>query len=382
MFDSDIIPLAAQLRPTKLSDFVGQDHLLGVGKPLRKAIENQEKISFILWGPPGVGKTSLAKIYANALSTNLSEFSAVSAGKKDIKDFISSILPLDQTPVLFLDEVHRFTKAQQDFLLPYIENGTFIFIGATTENPSFRITSALLSRLRVFVLRSLSEEELKKIILKSQLAIDEESLNYVSNIAAGDARQALNIVEAVSRIHKQVTLKNIHETYEKKFLRYDHAGDQHFDCISAYIKSLRASQVDAALYYLARMVEGGEDPLYIARRMVVFASEDIGVAQATALVVANEVFRACETIGYPECAINLAHGTVYLATAKKSRQAYDGYFAALKDVQKHGSLPIPLQILNAPTKLMKDLGYHQGYNLYNRDNKSYLPELLKNKKYY
>ena len=370
-------PLASKIRPKNLSDFVGQEHLVGAGRPIRVAVEKKHLFSFVLWGPPGVGKTTLVKIYAQSLDARLYELSAVSAGKDDIKKIIKE--PTEHPKVLFLDEIHRFNKAQQDFLLPYVESGQLTLIGATTENPSFEVISPLLSRLRVFVLNELSDGEMIKIIDRTGLKIDAESRNWLTAMANGDARQAIGLLEATQNLYGKINIDNLKNALQSKFLRYDKKGEEHYNTVSAFIKSMRASQPDAAVYYLARMIDSGEDPKFIARRMVIFASEDVGLAQPTALVVANDVFRACETIGLPECGINLAHGAVYLAQCKKDRRAYDAYMAAMADVKKHGNLPIPLKIRNAPTKLMKELGYGKGYEKYTRED--LLPEKLKNKKY-
>lgn len=372
-------PLASRIRPRTLKEFVGQEHLVGKNRTLRIAIEEKHLFSFILWGPPGVGKTTLAKMYAHSLNARLYELSAVSAGKDDIKRIIDEISVLDQKPkVLFLDEIHRFNKAQQDFLLPHVESGRLTLIGATTENPSFEVIPALLSRCRVFVLNRLSEKELGKIIKQSKMKIDAEATKWLSQMANGDARIAVTVLENTERLYGEVTVENLKNTLQHTFVRFDKKGEEHYDTISAFIKSMRASDVDAALYYLARMIEGGEDPKFIARRMVVFASEDIGLAQPTALVVANEVFRAVEIIGLPEAQINLAHGVAYLALAKKDRSAHDAYFEALADVQKLGNLPVPLRIRNAPTKLMKNLNYGKDYEMYS--DVSNLPDDLVKKK--
>jgi putative ATPase len=374
-------PLASKIRPKTLEEFVGQQHLVGPGKPLRIAIEKKHLFSFILWGPPGVGKTTIARMYAKALDAEFHELSAVSAGKEDIRRIVDDKSLFTQKPKLvFLDEIHRFNKAQQDFLLPFVESGEITLIGATTENPSFEVIPALLSRCRVFVLNELTAEDMSNIIDRTKFKINKESKDWLINMANGDARQALTMLENTARFYKDITLEHLKDTLQNKFLRFDKKGEEHYNTISAYIKSMRASQPDAALYYLARMVESGEDPKFIARRMVIFASEDIGMADPQALVLANAVFQAVDTIGIPEAQINLAHGTVYMATAPKNRSAYEAYFEALDDVKKEGNVPIPMQIRNAPTKLMKNLGYGKGYEKYTTE--SLLPEKLKNKKYY
>lgn len=374
-------PLASKIRPTALEDFVGQEHLVGPGKPLREAIEGKHLFSFLLWGPPGSGKTTLARIYANALDAEFHELSAVDSGKEDIKKVIKSgQLQFSGKPkILFIDEIHRFNKAQQDFLLPYVERGELTLIGATTENPSFEVIGALLSRCRVFVLHEHTESDMEKIIKRTKLKVPKAAREWLTRMAGGDARQAITVLETAQQLYGKIDVESLTESVQSKHLRYDKKGEEHFNTISAFIKSMRASQPDAALYYLARMVDAGEDPLFIARRMVVFASEDIGLAQPTALVVANAVFRACETTGYPECQINLAHGVAYLAECKKSRRSYDAYFEALADVKDLGNLSIPMKVRNAPTKLIKDIGYHKGYTMY--DNESYLPDEIKDKKY-
>ncbi len=384
-------PLASSIRPTKLAEFIGQEHLVGKDKPLRVAIDKKELFPFILWGPPGCGKTTLARIYANAVGADFYELSAVDSGKEDIKKIVSSshakvtagksvsAMPFGKPRVLFIDEIHRFNKAQQDFLLPFVERGDITFIGATTENPSFEVISPLLSRCRVFVLNELSESDMTQIIRRTKFRVPKDAKDWLIAMAAGDARQAIGVLETADKLYGKITLETLKEAIQSKHLRYDKKGEEHYNTISAFIKSMRASQPDAALYYLARMVEAGEDPKFIARRMVIFASEDIGLAQPTALVVANAVFRAVETIGYPECAINLAHGVAYLAQSKKDRRAYDAIFSALDDVKKFGALPIPLKVRNAPTKLMKELEYGKGYEKY--DKESYLPDKLKKKKY-
>lgn len=372
-------PLASRIRPQSLKEFVGQEHLIGEGKPLREAIQKKHLFSFILWGPPGVGKTTLARIYAHSLEAVFYECSAVSAGKADIKKIVETAS--DAPKVLFLDEIHRFNKAQQDYLLPFVEQGDITLIGATTENPSFEVISALLSRCRVFILNGLSPKEMAVIIKRTKLKLDKKAKEWLIQMADGDARQAITLLEETEALYEKITVETMTEALQNTHLRYDKKGEEHYNTISAFIKSMRASDVDAALYYLARMVKSGEDPKFIARRMVIFASEDIGMALPTALVVANEVFRAVETIGYPECAINLAHGVVYLATAQKDRGSYEAYRLAEKDAVAYGNLPIPMEVRNAPTKLMKELGYGEGYEKYPKG-KSLLPEKLQKKRYY
>lgn len=370
-------PLASRIRPAQLDQFIGQAHLVGPGKPLSVAMEGKHLFSFILWGPPGVGKTTLAKMYATNVGMPFTELSAVSAGKEDIRKLINQS---EEPQIIFLDEIHRFNKAQQDFLLPYVESGRIILIGATTENPSFEVIPALLSRCRVFILHELTAEEIATILERTNIPLEQDAKEWLSEQANGDARLALTLLENAERLYGTVTLAALKDTLQNKFLRFDKKGEEHYNTISAFIKSMRASQPDAALYYLARMIESGEDPKFIARRLVVFASEDIGMAQPTALVVANEVFRAVETIGLPEAAINLAHGTVHMSVAPKSKASYEAYFEALADVKRLGNLPIPMQLRNAPTKFMKEIGYGAGYEKY--DTKSLLPDKLKNKKYY
>jgi putative ATPase len=372
-------PLADNIRPKSLADFIGQSHLVGEGKPLTQAIENGHTMNFILWGPPGTGKTTIARIYAQAIDAKLHELSAVDAGKADLRDVVKAAGDTEGETLLFLDEIHRFNKAQQDFLLPYVEDGTLVLVGATTENPSFEVISALLSRVQVFSLKSLSEDEIVHIISRTDISMDEEVKNLVARAANGDARRALSLIEAAHQLYGEVTVETLEKAAASKQIRFDR-GEEHYNTISAYIKSLRASQPDAALYYLARMIAGGEDPKFIARRMVIFASEDVGQAVPTAIVVANEAFSAVERVGLPEAEINLADACVYLANCKKSRASYDAYRAAQADVKKYGNLEIPKRIRNAPTELMKQEGYGKGYEM--RDDIDMRPDKLHKKKYY
>ncbi len=380
MVVSDNRPLADILRPQTLDEVIGQEHLVGPNGIIRKLLSTGFLPSMVFWGPPGSGKTTLARIIARALGRTFYEFSAVNTKIKDIEEVAS------EKPVIFLDEIHRFNKAQQDKLLPHVERGDILLIGATTENPSFEVIAPLLSRSRVLTVEPLTEAELLTIASRGlthvKKLIDPEAKQFLLEVANGDARSLLTVLEIAATLtsKRKLLLADIEEAAQRKTLQYDKLGDEHYNTISAFIKSMRASQVDAALYYLARMVAAGEDPLFIARRMVVFASEDIGVAQTTALVVANAVFDACNKIGYPECQENLAHGVVYLCLAKKDRSSYDAYFKALDDVKKYGNLPVPLVIRNAPTKLMKSLGFGKGYEAYTQD--SLLPEKLKGKRYY
>ncbi len=405
---SDYRPLADILRPQTLDEVIGQVHIVGETGIISKMLEAGFLPSMIFWGPPGSGKTSLAYLLATLTNAHFVAKSAVTSSLADVRIVIKEAKErLDTTgqrTVFFLDEIHRFNKAQQDALLPHVEHGTVIFIGATTENPSFEVISPLLSRCRVLVLKPLEEKDLDAIINRGLAYVkrnmSKDARTFLKEVANGDARSLLTIIEIAARItspkkkKEEISVSDIEEAAQKKMLQYDATGEEHYNTISAFIKSLRASDVDAALYYLARMVEAGEDPLFIARRMVIFASEDIGLVQPTALVVANAVFDGCHKVGYPEAQILLAHGVAYLAQAKKDRSAYDAFFAALSDVKRFGNLPIPLMIRNAPTKLMKSLGYGKGYEKYPPTRfgstrfggagttESLLPDKIKGKKYY
>jgi len=386
--------LATILRPTSLEEYIGQSHLVGENKPIRLALEKNQIFSMIFWGPPGVGKTTLAHIIANHFQRNFHNLSAVSAKKGDIKEIIDqsnrqkTLMEEYKVPILFLDEIHRFNKAQQDFLLPYVENGTLILIGATTENPSFEVISPLLSRTKIFVLKPLTDDEIIKVIDRSishlklgKKVINKATKEWLVAFSNGDARKLLNLIEYTHNLYKKINIETLKNTLQSNQLSYDKKGEEHYNTISAFIKSMRASNADAALYYLAKMVTAGEDPKFIARRMIIFASEDIGLAAPTALVVANAVFAAVHSVGYPEAQINLAHGVTYLCRCKKDRSAYDAYFKALEDVKKFGNLPIPLELRNASTNLMKKLEYGKGYEMYPDNKKSLLPDKLKKRKY-
>ncbi|KRK63607.1 recombination factor protein RarA [Companilactobacillus tucceti DSM 20183] len=391
--NTDNSPLANRVRPSTLDEFVGQEHLLGKGKILREIIDEDKLPSIILWGPPGVGKTTLAHIIAEKTKSNFITFSAVTSGIKDIRKIMEEAemnREIGQKTIVFIDEIHRFNKAQQDAFLPFVEKGSIILIGATTENPSFEINSALLSRCKVFILKELTKDNLilllnntlknKEAFPKLKVNIDPESIDIIAKFANGDARVALNTLEMAvlngDRDKTTVTInkKNLSQTITTKSLRYDKHGEEHYNIISALHKSMRNSDVDAAIYWLNRMLDGGEDPIYIARRLVRFASEDIGLADTHALSVAIDVFQACQFIGMPECDVHLTEAVIYLSLAPKSNAVYVAKNKANHDIKEFGNLPVPLQIRNAPTKLMKDAGYGKDYQ-YAHDDKDKLTDM-------
>jgi len=402
-------PLSDRIRPRTLDEFVGQTHLTGEGRLLKRLLRGRDIPSLILWGPPGSGKTTLAHIIARAMDPHFVAFSAVLSGVKEIREVVREAQAerdfKKRKTILFVDEIHRFNKAQQDAFLPHVEDGTLTLIGATTENPSFYVNAPLLSRCKVLVLEQLSEENLKAILTRAlkdpemglgglNIQMEEEVLNSIAGASHGDARCALNAIEASVMITQQdekgvrrVTIAACQEAMQEKSLLYDKTGEEHYNVISAFIKSMRGSDPDAALYWLARMLEAGEDPLFIARRMIIFASEDIGNADPQAIQVAAAVRDAFEFVGLPEGWIPLAQGVTYLATAPKSNSSYAAYLGAQEDVKKKGALPVPLHLRNAPTGLMKRLGYGKGYLYPHQDAEGIvdqvcLPDALKKSVYY
>ncbi len=399
------IPLAERVRPKTLDQFVGQSHLLGSGKPLRIMVENDEVRSFILWGPPGVGKTTLARIIANQTKSEFFALNAVSSGVKDVREVIARAEEFRRSfkrTILFIDEIHRFNKAQQDALLHSVEEGVLTLIGATTENPSFEVISPLLSRMRVFVMEALGKEELEsiveqalsddEIIKKDGIEIEDE--DYLFLLSGGDARKLLNGLEIAFQFitpdqngKRLIKKSDLEEAFQRRYSLYDKKGEQHYDIISAFIKSMRGSDPDAAVYWIARMLEGGEDPKFIARRLIILASEDIGNADPVALMLAVDSFTAVDYVGMPEAQIILSHVATYLASAPKSNGAVKAIGEAMQDVRRLPNLPVPLHLRNAPTKLMKELNYGSEYKYsHDYDNnfseQQYLPDQLKNKTYY
>jgi putative ATPase len=400
-------PLADRMRPRDLDQFVGQEELLGPGMILRRAIEEDRCFSMLFWGPPGTGKTTLARIIAQRSHSKFVPYSAVTAGVKEIKEVAArareDLEASGLRTILFLDEIHRFNKSQQDYLLPHVENGTIVLIGATTENPSFEINSALLSRLRVFVLKALDSNAMQTIIHRAvqdsehglgklHVELDEEAQSLVISLAVGDARTALNILEvAAIEAHEhhegKISGDIIRSSVQKRSLLYDKTGEEHYNLISALHKSLRDSDPDAGLYWMGRMIEAGEDPLYVARRLVRFASEDVGLASPRALEQATAAYQACRFIGLPECALALAQAVVFLATSPKSNSLEASYIAVKEEIARSGHLPVPLHIRNAPTGLMKKLGYGKGYK-YAHDfpdakvEQEHLPKEIRGKRFY
>ncbi len=396
-------PLAERMRPKTLDEYIGQKHLVGEGCVLRQMIDSGHISSFILWGPPGVGKTTLAQIIANKLDTPFYTLSAVTSGVKDVRDIIEKASKgrffNERSPILFIDEIHRFSKSQQDSLLGAVEKGTVILIGATTENPSFEVIRPLLSRCQLYVLKSLGKDDLLELLNRavtsdaelSQRNIELKETSALLRYSGGDARKLLNILELVvgseSGDKVVITDEKVASRLQQNPLAYDKDGEMHYDIISAFIKSIRGSDPDAALYWMARMIEGGEDPQFIARRMIISASEDIGLANPNALLLANAAFDAVMKIGWPEGRIPLAECAVYLATSPKSNSAYMGIANALDEVKRSGNLPVPLHLRNAPTDLMKELGYSDGYK-YAHDYpgnfvvQQYLPDAIKDKQFW
>jgi putative ATPase len=394
-------PLADRMRPETLADFFGQEDLIGEEKLLRKAIEEDRIPSMIFWGPPGTGKTTLASVIAKQTKSEFIKISAVTSGIKDLKEIIERAKINDRLrkrTILFIDEIHRWNKAQQDALLPHIENGLIVLIGATTENPSFEIRGALLSRSRVFIFKQLEEKDIELLIKRAikkgfpklKIKINKKGIGMISQMSNGDARIALNILEYIvlnNSLDGNISIddKLVKEAVNKINLLYDKGGDEHYNLISALHKSMRGSDHNASLYWLSRMVEAGEDPLFIARRIVRFASEDIGLANSRALEQAVAAYQACHFIGYPECNVILAQAVVYMAKSKKSNELYIGYMKAAEDVKNYGNLSVPIHLRNAPTKLMKEFGYGEDYKYSPEHNyqekQEYMPSRLKNKKY-
>lgn len=385
------VPLAERMRPTTLNEMIGQTHLLGDGEILRQIVKNKEPVSLILWGPPGSGKTTLARIIASEVNAEFIEISAVTSGKKDIVNIVEHAKQnwnLKLRTILFVDEIHRFSKSQQDAFLPHVESGLITLIGATTENPSFEIITPLLSRTRVLVLEPLGKQDVIQILktaLKSEKAIKKvtaKALDYIAELSGGDARIALGNLELSLSMSEKVTPEIVKVAAQKRIPGYDKKGDMHYNVISAFIKSMRGSDVDAALYYLARMIDAGEDPKFIARRMIIFASEDIGVSGNGALGLALNAFQAVERVGMPESTIILAHAVTALTKSEKSRQTTEAIQRAMELAKQYPDAPVPLHLRNASTKLMRDIGYGQDYKMRPgfKHDKGFLPDELVDKK--
>lgn len=390
MFDG--VPLAAYLRPKKLNEVVGQELILRSDGWLLEAIKNDRVSSLIFWGPPGTGKTTLASLIAQETKADFIQLSATESGVKDLKAIVEKARSgkrLGVKTILFIDEIHRWNKSQQDALLPQVENGIVTLIGATTENPSFAINGALLSRVKVVVLEPLNEENLLVIVKRAaktlKAKIKANPARLIARLSNGDARRAIGLVETAAAHKKEIEVDLIKEIINKPNLLYDKNGEEHYNLISALHKSMRGNNENASLYYLARMLEAGEDPLYIARRLVRFASEDVGLANNSALLLATAVYDACKNIGMPECGVHLAHAVTYLAKATKSIDVYQAFNEAMAEVRQSGNLPVPLYLRNAPTKLMKNLGYGKNYKytpLEDDSDQEYLPEALKGHKFF
>lgn len=393
-----VAPLAQRMRPKTLKEFIGQDHLLGKSQPLRLAIETGTLGSAIFWGPPGCGKTTLAHIIATQTDATFSELSAVIAGVKDVREVIeraqTQLKLSGKRTLLFVDEIHRFNKSQQDAFLPHVERGTIILIGATTENPGFEVNAPLISRMKVYRFEALTEKDIQKLLKRAAAThyrnhtVDTKALNHIARLANGDARSALNTLELATALANHIDLTTAEAASQRKAMHYDKKGDSHYDTISAFIKSMRGGSADGAIYYLARMLKAGEDPMFIARRMVIFASEDIANADPFAIVLATNIMQGVHMVGMPEAQLILAQGVAYLSRAPKSTAPMDALFAAYQDIESVPVAPIPMHLRNAANRVMKELGTGQGYVRYEHQDpqkfkvQQYLPDNLKHRQYY